>query len=201
MGQACLTMVFQTFFQSDPQDLVQDDMKDPDEKSKSNLSFGPAGDECPYGTGLILEYQVAPKDFEEGGKASSTMKRMFERFGIDTELIKRITISAYEAEMNLIIHTDEGGRISAEIKPERIVLVAQDSGPGISSVEDALRPGFSTAPDWVRSLGFGAGMGLCNIKRYSDSMSLVSEPGKGTVLTAVFDVKPKDLKDRDSTNG
>ncbi len=141
-------------------------------------------------TSLILRYHVAPKDFEEGGKASSTIKRMLERLGVSADLLKRITISAYEAEMNLIIHTDEGGDISAEICPERIVLTTQDKGPGIGDIQEALKPGFSTAPDWVRSLGFGAGMGLCNIKRYSDALSLVSEPGKGTVLTAAFEMKP-----------
>lgn len=144
-------------------------------------------------TSLTLRYKVAPKDFEIGGKASSTMKRMLERIGIDADLLKRITISAYEAEMNLIIHTNEGGEIRAEINPECIVLTAEDSGPGIEDVEEALRPGFSTAPDWVRSLGFGAGMGLCNIKRYSDEISLVSETGKGTVLTAAFKIQPSKL--------
>jgi CBS domain-containing protein/anti-sigma regulatory factor (Ser/Thr protein kinase) len=142
-------------------------------------------------TSLVLRYYVVPKDFEEGGKASSTLKRMLERLLVDPDLVKRITISAYEAEMNLIIHTDNGGEIRVEISPERIVLITEDKGPGIEDVEEALKPGYSTAPDWVRGLGFGAGMGLCNIKRYSDEISLVSEPGKGTVLNAIFEVRPK----------
>jgi len=142
-------------------------------------------------TSLVLRYYVVPKDFEEGGKASSTLKRMLERLLVDSDLVKRITISAYEAEMNLIIHTDNGGEIRVEISPERIVLITEDKGPGIEDVEEALKPGYSTAPDWVRALGFGAGMGLCNIKRYSDEISLVSEPGKGTLLTAIFEVRPK----------
>jgi anti-sigma regulatory factor (Ser/Thr protein kinase) len=148
-------------------------------------------------TSLLLRYYVAPKDFEEGGKASSTLKRMFERLGVDPDLLKRITISAYEAEMNLIIHTNNGGEIRVEISPERIVLITEDKGPGIEDVEEALKPGYSTAPDWVRGLGFGAGMGLCNIKRYSDEISLVSESGKGTVLTAIFEVKPKAQAEQD----
>jgi anti-sigma regulatory factor (Ser/Thr protein kinase) len=110
---------------------------------------------------------------------------------MDPDLMKRITISAYEAEMNLIIHTTDGGDIRVEINPERIVLITEDKGPGIKDVEEALKPGYSTAPDWVRALGFGAGMGLCNIKRYCDGITLISEPGKGTVLTAVFELKPK----------
>jgi serine/threonine-protein kinase RsbT len=76
------------------------------------------------------------------------------------------------------------------LSPKRIVLVAQDDGPGIKDVDEAFRPGYSTAPDWVRELGFGAGMGLCNIERYSDSVTLTSEIGMGSMLSAVFEVNP-----------
>jgi serine/threonine-protein kinase RsbT len=123
---------------------------------------------------------------------------MFGRLGVHPELLKRITISAYEAEMNLIIHTTDGGVITVDISPDRIVLITEDQGPGIEDVQEALKPGYSTAPDWVRALGFGAGMGLCNIKRYSDSIDLTSEPGKGTVLKAVFYVRGQTKADQEA---
>ncbi|HDP24702.1 MAG TPA: CBS domain-containing protein [Deltaproteobacteria bacterium] len=140
-------------------------------------------------TSLMLRYHVAARDFDRGGQASSTVKKTLMRLGLNPVLLRRITVSSYEAEMNLIIHTTDGGELRLEIDPEKISLVAQDNGPGIEDVDEAFMPGFSTAPDWVRDLGFGAGMGLANIKRYSDSVSLVSEPGKGTVLCAAFDMK------------
>jgi CBS domain-containing protein/anti-sigma regulatory factor (Ser/Thr protein kinase) len=143
-------------------------------------------------TSLILRYHIAPRDFEQGGQASSTLKRTLQRLGVNPALLRRINVSAYEAEMNLIIHTTNGGEIRVEISPQRIVLVTEDTGPGIADVEQAFKPGYSTAADWVRELGFGAGMGLCNIKRYSDSVSMTSVPGKGSILSAVFEVGPAD---------
>jgi CBS domain-containing protein/anti-sigma regulatory factor (Ser/Thr protein kinase) len=139
-------------------------------------------------TSLILRYHVAPGDFEQGGQASSTLKRTLQRLGVNPVLLRRINVSAYEAEMNLIIHTTNGGEMRVEINTQRMVLVTEDSGPGIADVEQAFTPGYSTAADWVRELGFGAGMGLCNIKRYSDSVTMTSEPGRGTILSAVFEV-------------
>jgi CBS domain-containing protein/anti-sigma regulatory factor (Ser/Thr protein kinase) len=141
-------------------------------------------------TRLVLHFQVPAGDFDQGGRASSTLKRTLQRLGVAPALLRRINVSSYEAEMNLIIHTTAGGEIRVEITPREIILITQDSGPGIPDVEEAFRPGFSTAADWVRELGFGAGMGLCNIKRSSDRVSMVSEPGKGTLLRAVFEVQP-----------
>lgn len=140
-------------------------------------------------TSLILRYNVKPKDFSGGGRASSKLKRALDRLGAHPEDIRRVAISAYEAEMNLIIHADEGGEMTVEIEPERVRLVALDQGPGIPDVEKAMRPGFSTAPNWIRELGFGAGMGLSNIKRCSDSMVLESNPGKGTRLEVVVHLR------------
>lgn len=94
---------------------------------------------------------------------------------------RRVAIAVYEAEMNLIFFTD-GGRINARIEPGIIRLDVKDDGPGIADIEKAMKPGFSTAPDWVRELGFGAGMGLCNIKTCADKMNLTSVSGKGTRL-------------------
>lgn len=141
-------------------------------------------------TSLVLRYHVAAGDFENGGLATSTLKRTLQRIGVNPALLRRINVSAYEAEMNLIIHTTSGGRLTIEISPQRITLLAEDDGPGIADVEEAFTPGHSTAPDWVRELGFGAGMGLCNIKRYSDSVSMASAPGRGTTLSAEFVVSP-----------
>ncbi|RPI99146.1 MAG: CBS domain-containing protein [Deltaproteobacteria bacterium] len=137
-------------------------------------------------TSLILRYQVKPKDFKSGGRASSRLKRALDRLGAHPEDIRRVAISAYEAEMNLVIHADEGGELTAEIEPEMVHLSAVDQGPGIPDVEKAMSPGFSTAPNWIRELGFGAGMGLGNIKKCSDSVRLESEMGGGTKLDIVI---------------
>ena len=137
-------------------------------------------------TGLVLRYKVAARDFVRGGEASSKLKKALERLGGEPQLVRRVAVAAYEAETNLIIHTDAGGDLIAEVQPDRIRVVALDTGPGIPDVEMALRPGFSTAPDWIRELGFGAGMGLNNIKTCADEMRLESRVGVGTRLEAVF---------------
>lgn len=138
-------------------------------------------------TTLILRYRVAPRDFVRGGEASSKVKRALDRLGAHPHTIRRISVATYEAETNIMIHT-EGGEIIVEARPEQIKVIAQDDGPGIADVEQAMQPGFSTAPDWIRELGFGAGMGLSNIKSCTDRMSLTSEVGKGTRLEMVFDL-------------
>ncbi len=139
-------------------------------------------------TGLVLRYRVAARDFVHGGEASSKMKRALERLGAPPQLVRRVAVAAYEAETNLIIHTDAGGELLAEIQPDRIRLLALDTGPGIPDLERALRPGYSTAPDWIRELGFGAGMGLNNIKTCADDVKLESRLGVGTRLEAIFNV-------------
>ncbi len=142
-------------------------------------------------TSLILRYKVVPKDFKSGGRASSKLKRALDRLGALPEVIRRVAISAYEAEMNLIIHADEGGELTAEMQPGVIRIVVKDRGPGIPDVEQAMSPGFSTAPNWIRELGFGAGMGLANIKKCADSMRLESRMGVGTRLEIVIYLKPE----------
>ena len=141
-------------------------------------------------TSLILRYRVKGKDFKSGGTASSKLKRALNRLGASPEVVRRVAISAYEAEMNLIIHADDGGEIVAEILPETIRLTVTDEGPGIPDVERAMSPGFSTAPNWIRELGFGAGMGLSNIKKCADSMSLESKVSVGTVLEIIISMHP-----------
>jgi CBS domain-containing protein/anti-sigma regulatory factor (Ser/Thr protein kinase) len=139
-------------------------------------------------TSLVLRYNVAARDFEHGGEASSKLKRALERLGATPPLVRRVAVAAYEAETNLIIHTTSGGELKAEIQPDRIRLRSLDTGPGIEDVDQALQPGFSTAPDWIRELGFGAGMGLNNIKACADEMRISSRPGMGTRLEAIFDL-------------
>lgn len=140
-------------------------------------------------TSLVLRYQVMPLDFERGGQASSKLKRALDHLGANPRLLRRVAVSAYEAEMNLVIHAAHGGELRAEIDPQQITLVAEDDGPGIHDVASAFTPGFTTAPDWVRELGFGAGMGLTNIKRYADAVDLQSARGTGTRLMMRFDVR------------
>jgi len=134
---------------------------------------------------LLLEYEVPGADFEKAGVAASRLKTTLRRVGVDPQVARRACIAAYEAEMNLIVFTP-GGRITVELDPRELRLIAEDSGPGIPDIEKAMQPGFSTAPDWVRELGFGAGMGLPNIKRCADKMRLRSTAGKGTKLEVEF---------------
>ena len=133
-------------------------------------------------TSLILRYHIKPKDFTHGGTASSNIKRALLRLGANPSIARRCGIAIYEAEMNLVIHTTNGGFIRVEIEPHQIVMKATDDGPGISDVEKALKMGYSTATETVRELGFGAGMGLNNIRRCVDKMDLTSTPGEGTKL-------------------
>jgi CBS domain-containing protein/anti-sigma regulatory factor (Ser/Thr protein kinase) len=131
---------------------------------------------------LVLRYNIKPKDFTNGGSASSNIKRALLRLGASPQLARQCSIAAYEAEMNLIIHTNNGGILRVEIQPHMIVMVAFDDGPGIADVELAMKPGYSTATDETRELGFGAGMGLPNIARCVDSVVLESSEEKGTRL-------------------
>jgi CBS domain-containing protein/anti-sigma regulatory factor (Ser/Thr protein kinase) len=139
---------------------------------------------------LILRYDIKPRDFTSGGAASSNIKRALLRLGANPQIARRCGIAIYEAEMNLIIHTTNGGVIRVEIEPHQISIEASDDGPGIQDVELAMRPGYSTATDEVRELGFGAGMGLVNIQRCVDSMKLESTWGKGTRLRMKLFLNP-----------
>lgn len=133
-------------------------------------------------TSLILRYDIKAHDFTHGGAASGNIKRALLRLGANTQIARRTGIAVYEAEMNLIIHTTEGGVIRVEIEPHQISIDAYDYGPGIKDIEMAMRPGYSTASEEIRELGFGAGMGLVNIARCVDQMLLESTVGKGTRL-------------------
>ncbi len=137
-------------------------------------------------TSVVLRYDVPVRDFELAGRASSQLKSTLRRLGIDPRIVRRVAIASYEAEMNLVIHTAAGGTLVAEVTPDYVALLVSDTGPGIVDVKQALQPGYSTAPDWIREMGFGAGMGLSNIKNCTDEMHVDSAPGRGTRLTAVI---------------
>ena len=130
---------------------------------------------------LRFQYSVKGKDIKHAGECASALKNTFKRLGFFPEVIRRAAIATYEIEMNIIIYAIEG-KIIAEVEQDRLKIYAHDRGPGIEDVEKAMHPGYSTAPDWVRELGFGAGMGLNNIKKCSDKMTINSTVGKGTEL-------------------
>lgn len=130
---------------------------------------------------LFFQYDVVGHDFKRAGESSSRLKRTLQRLGLAPQVVRRVAIATYEAEMNLVIYTD-GGHIRVRVEPHEILVRVEDSGPGIPDVEKALQPGYSTAPEWVRELGFGAGMGLDNIRKCASKMGLKSTVGKGTQL-------------------
>lgn len=143
-------------------------------------------------TSLVLRFVVDDKDFSNAGKASSLIKRALQRLVVNPQIVRRVAVAVYEAEMNLVIHTDVGGEILVDIRKDKLSISAVDHGPGIEDLKQVLQPGFSTAPQWIRDMGFGAGMGLANIKRVSDMMKLISEPGGGTRLDMVFNLVSPD---------
>ena len=130
-------------------------------------------------TGLLLEFSLEHYRFETAGEASSKVKQVVRQLGVDAQTARRISVCAYEAELNAIIHAF-GGKMKVRVLPDRTELEVTDEGPGIPDVEAAMREGFSTAPDNIRELGFGAGMGLLNMKRSADEFEIKSTPGKGT---------------------
>ncbi|HMN11618.1 MAG TPA: CBS domain-containing protein [Bellilinea sp.] len=143
-------------------------------------------------TSLILRYTINAGDFEHGGNASSKIKKALSRMGATPQVARRCGIAIYEAEMNLVIHTTNGGIIRVEIEPHQISIDIFDYGPGIKDVELAMKPGYSTATDSVREMGFGAGMGLVNISRCVDVMKLESVYGKGTRLRMKINLTDQD---------
>lgn len=128
-----------------------------------------------------LHYEVAANDFTVAGEASGAVKKVLRQLGFSADVIRRVAVAMYECEINMVIHA-EGGFIDVEITPEKICMVHTDRGPGIRNIEKAMQEGYSTANDKVRELGFGAGMGLPNMKRYTDELDITTELGKGTVV-------------------
>jgi len=137
-----------------------------------------------------FQYQVRGKTIEQGGEVASDLKRSFKRLGLHPEVVRRAAIATYEAEMNVIIYAREG-TVDVSVDPETIHIIVRDQGQGIPDIQQALQPGFSTAPDWVRELGFGAGMGLPNIKSCARSLDITSEPGQGTTLRISIPLEPE----------
>ena len=131
---------------------------------------------------LIFRFEVDGEDFTTAGQASVQIKKNLRQLGIDAEVIRRVSIAMYEGEINMVIHAG-GGLATVKVKEEYIEIVLADSGPGIKDIELAMQEGYSTAPDSIRSLGFGAGMGLPNMKKYTDDMLIESAVGVGTTIT------------------
>jgi serine/threonine-protein kinase RsbT len=132
-----------------------------------------------------LRFDVGDEDFSLAGRASSELKRVLGRLGIGPELVRRASIAMYEGEINMVIHAG-GGVAEAEIEGDRVVMTLSDTGPGIPDLELAMTEGWSTAPDRFRELGFGAGMGLPNMKRNCDDFQIESEVGAGTRVRMVI---------------
>ena len=135
----------------------------------------------------LIEEQIERRNFKKGGEVSSKLKSLLRKLGVDTQVIRKISIITYELEMNIIIHS-EGGKITAVIANDKVKIIAADDGPGISDVDKALQAGYSTAEDEIRELGFGAGMGLNNVENYSDQMDIQTSKGEGTTIRAILNV-------------
>ena len=131
---------------------------------------------------LVFRFDVDGDNFTSAGQASVQIKKNLRRLGLSPEIIRRVSIAMYEGEINMVIHAG-GGNAEVRVSEEYIEIVLEDHGPGIKNVEQAMQEGFSTASDTIRSLGFGAGMGLPNMKRYTDSMQIETVVGEGTTIT------------------
>ncbi|CUX42964.1 ATP-binding protein [Clostridium sp. C105KSO13] len=134
------------------------------------------------GEQLTFIYSVPGDDFTRAGEASSEIKNRLKMLGVDSQAIRKTAIAMYEGEINMVIHA-KGGTITVIISDTEISMVLTDEGPGIADIGKAMQEGYSTAPEEVRSLGFGAGMGLPNMKKYSDKFHIESEVGAGTIVT------------------
>ncbi|MDF7825323.1 CBS domain-containing protein [Pontiellaceae bacterium B12227] len=135
-------------------------------------------------------YQLNRYDFENGGKASSEIKKFLKERGVPPKLVRRVAVASYELEINLVAHSI-GGMLGFDINENRVKISSHDRGPGIADTEKALTQGYSTANEWIRSQGFGAGMGLPNVKRVSDEFAIESALGMGTMVQAIINLKPE----------
>jgi serine/threonine-protein kinase RsbT len=130
---------------------------------------------------ITLDFQLKGSDFESAGEASSRLKAVLQQIGVKADIVRRIAVSTYEAELNVIIHAYHG-TLSAAVYPDRTEINVADTGPGIADIDLAMQEGYSTAPEYVRKMGFGAGMGLPNMVRCTDKFTIESQVGKGTVI-------------------
>lgn len=137
---------------------------------------------------LNMHYAVDGNDFTLAGDCSSKVKKLLTQLGFDSSVIRKTAIAMYEGEINMVIHAN-GGVIDVSIAPDKIVTTLKDNGPGIPDIEKAMQEGFSTATNQVRELGFGAGMGLPNMKKYSDEMNITTKLNEGTTIELIFYTK------------
>lgn len=131
---------------------------------------------------MDLEFDIVSGDFSMAGRASSQIKKVLKQLQVDSKIIKRIVVAIYEAEVNVVAHS-VGGKLFVSFDDKEIRVLLKDNGPGIENIEEAMQKGFSTASKKVRDMGFGAGMGLPNIKKNTDEMEIESQVGVGTTLT------------------
>ena len=136
---------------------------------------------------LKFSYTVEGENFDGAGAASEDTKAKLKRLGVSKEIVRRVAISMYEAEINMVIHAN-GGKAEVMICPDKITVVMKDTGKGIENIEQAMQEGFSTASEKVLSLGFGAGMGLPNMKKYSDKLEIDSQVGVGTIVVMEYNI-------------
>ncbi|PKM57118.1 MAG: anti-sigma regulatory factor [Firmicutes bacterium HGW-Firmicutes-3] len=139
---------------------------------------------------MNLHFDVEGGEFISAGVASSKVKKVLKQLAIQPEIIRKISVAMYEAEINMVIHA-HGGVIDAEIMPDYVHVILKDEGPGIENIELAMKAGYSTASRLAREMGFGAGMGLANMKRYADILQIESEPGKGTTVEITVKLYPE----------
>ncbi|MDO4574899.1 MAG: ATP-binding protein [Planctomycetia bacterium] len=131
---------------------------------------------------IVLTYPISPDDFTRAGEASSDVKQKLKQMGVSPDAVRKVAIAMYEGEINMVIHA-RGGVITVKIAENAITMILNDQGPGIPDVALAMQAGYSTAPEEIRNLGFGAGMGLPNMKKYSDTMEIQTTLGVGTTIT------------------
>ena len=134
-----------------------------------------------------FHFDIDGDNFTSAGEASVRIKKVLREMGFSSEIIRRVSVAMYEGEINMVIHAN-GGVADVDVYCDKIEIILADNGPGIPNIELAMQEGFSTAPDNIRSLGFGAGMGLPNMKRYTDDMKIESEVGKGTTIYMTVNV-------------
>ena len=140
---------------------------------------------------ISFHYDVPGDDFTRAGEASSSIKKALKQVGLAPDIIRNVAIAMYEGEINMVIHAG-GGEIDVDIAPDAVHMVLRDQGPGIQDISLAMQEGWSTAPDDVRSLGCGAGMGLPNMKKYTDEMKVESTAGVGTTVTMTVFIHPQE---------
>ncbi|MBQ6430683.1 MAG: anti-sigma regulatory factor [Oscillospiraceae bacterium] len=136
---------------------------------------------------LTFHYDVDGQDFSSAGEASVAVKKKLRQMGFPPDVIRRCSIAMYEGEINMVIHAN-GGTADVQVEPDKITIILEDHGPGIPDVELAMKEGYSTSTEEIRTMGFGAGMGLPNMKRYTESLEIETEVGVGTKLTMVVKV-------------